>query len=310
MPHRTGVRLETEPIAWPDIDGAVGTASMRVRQRARFYRLRRNPLTVVGVVCVCSLLFVSVLGPYLVPYPGDATGYIHVTSRLQAPSWNHIFGTDEVGRDNFSRVIIGARLSLLIAFVVVVVSVAFGTLWGTIAGYKAGPVGEVIMRITDIVMTIPSLTLALAVDAALGPSILHTAIAIAVARWPIYTRLVHAQMLKLREEPYVLAAIGMGASATRVVGRHLLPNALAPIVVQASLDVGFAILTTAALGFIGLGVRPPTPEWGAMVSAGRNTFPGWWWNATFSGLAIFLSVLAFNFLGDGLRDVLDPEGDR
>lgn len=274
------------------------------------YRLRQSPLSVIAAVMVASILIVGFVGPHLVPYPEDAAGAIDVTNRLQAPSLDHLFGTDSVGRDNFSRIVIAARVSLLIAAVVVPVAAVIGTALGAIAGFVGGVVGEAVMRLTDIFMTIPSLILALTVAAALGPSVGNTAIAIALVRWPLYTRLVHGQVLRLREEGHVEAARSVGARGTRIVILHILPNAVSPVVVQMSLDVGFAILTTAALGFLGVGVTPPRPEWGTMVSEGRTSFPEYWWNATFPGLAIFVTVLAFNLFGDGLRDLLDPRTRR
>jgi peptide/nickel transport system permease protein len=219
---------------------------------------------------------------------------------------DHLFGTDELGRDVFSRVVIGARISLGVGVIVLVIGVTLGTLLGAIAGFLGGRVNEGIMRLTDIVITIPELILALAITAVLGRSLAHTMVAIGLVRWPIYCRLVQAQVLSLKQETYVEAAVAVGSRPGRVLFRHILPNCVSPIIVRASLDMGLAILAAAALGFLGLGAQEPMPEWGALVSNSRKTFPAAWWSATFPGLAIFVTVFAFNLLGDGLRDVLDP----
>jgi peptide/nickel transport system permease protein len=242
----------------------------------------------------------------LAPYPEDSEGAIHPDVRLQPPSWEHPFGTDELGRDVWSRVLMGARISLLVGVIVLVIGVSLGTVLGAIAGFVGGRTGEVIMRFTDIVITIPELILALAITAALGRSLPNTMLAIGLVRWPIYCRLVQAQVAGLATEPFVEAAVAAGARPGRVLFRQILPNCISPVIVRASLDMGLAILTAAALGFLGLGAQEPTPEWGAMVSNARKTFQAAWWNATFPGLAIFATVFAFNVLGDGLRDALDP----
>lgn len=278
--------------------------------RRSLYRFRQSPLSIVGLVLLVVVVGIAIAGPVFVPYPGDATGDLRVTERLQAPSLGHLFGTDNLGRDNFSRVIIGAQLSLVSALGVVLLAGVLGTTIGAAAGYFGGFVGELLMRITDIVMTVPSLILALTIAAALGPSISNSVLAIGLARWPYYARLMQGQVLSLREEAYVEAAKSMGAGHGRIIFLHIVPNAASALIVQITLDFGFAILTVAALGFLGLGVRPPTPEWGAMVSEGRASFPTWWWNATFPGLAIFVTVLASNLIGDGLRDLLDPRTRR
>jgi peptide/nickel transport system permease protein len=225
---------------------------------------------------------------------------------LQPPSPAYLFGTDLLGRDTFSRVVVGASLSLLSGLAVVLIGSLLGIVVGAIAGYFGGILSEVLMRVTDIVMTIPSLILALTIAAALGPSLTNSILAIGLALWPQFARLTQGQVLSLREEAYVEAARSMGAGHRRIIFAHIIPNAISVLIVQATLSFGFAILTVAALGFLGLGVNPPTPEWGAMVSEGRRSFPNWWWNATFPGAAIFVTVLAANLIGDGLRDLLDP----
>ncbi len=259
---------------------------------------------------VVLLAFVAIFGPYLAPYPEDAKGAIHITERLQSPSRDHFFGTDDVGADIFSRVLIGSRLSLGIGVMVLVVATLIGVPLGAIAGYYGGIVNEIIMRITDIFLTIPALILALAIAAALGPSIRNAMIALAIVWWPGYCRLTQGQFMALRQQTYVEAANTIGAGNMRIIFRHILPNTLTPIMVKMSMDMGFAILTAAGLSFIGVGAQPPTPEWGAMVSLGRKYLPDWWWYSAFPGFAIFITVFAFNMLGDGLRDMFDPKGTR
>jgi peptide/nickel transport system permease protein len=261
---------------------------------------------VAALVTLVLLLVAALFGPSLAPYPEDAEGAIHADARLSPPSADHPFGTDELGRDVFSRVLIGARISLSVGVIVLVIGVTIGTILGAVAGFLRGRVGETIMRFTDIMITIPELILALAITAVLGRSLGNTMLAIGLVRWPIYCRLVQAQVAGLATEPFVEAAVAGGAGPARVLFRHILPNCVSPVIVRASLDMGLAILTAAALGFLGLGAQEPIPEWGAMVSNARKTFPTAWWSATFPGLAIFVTVFAFNVLGDGLRDVLDP----
>lgn len=292
------------------VNGSAASAGRYRNFQRAWHRFRQSRLSMVALGLVLGILLVAAVGPLLVPYPDDAVGAIHISERLQAPSGHHLFGTDSVGRDVLSRVVVGARISLLIALLVVPTAAAVGTLLGAIAGYAGGPFGELIMRLTDVFMTIPALLLSLTLAAALGPSLTNTAIAIAVVRWPLYTRLLYGEVLRLRDQGYVEAARSNGATGPRILFIHILPNTVSPIVVQMSLDLGFAILTTAALGFLGLGVTPPTPEWGTMVSDGRSSFPAQWWSSTFPGLAIFVSVLAFNLLGDGVRDLLDPRTRR
>jgi peptide/nickel transport system permease protein len=278
----------------------------RARRARTVRRLSRGVLAVASLAVIALLLVATVFGPLLAPFPEDAEGAIHADERLQGPSWRHPFGTDELGRDVFSRVLIGARISLAVGVIVLVIGVTIGTVLGAVAGFAGGRVSEVIMRFTDIVITIPELILALAITAVLGRSLPNTMLAIGLVRWPIYCRLVQAQVVGLKTEPFVEAAVAAGARPTRVLFRQILPNCVSPVIVRASLDMGLAILTAAALGFLGLGAQEPTPEWGAMVSNARKTFPAAWWSATFPGLAIFVTVFAFNVLGDGLRDALDP----
>lgn len=265
--------------------------------------LLRSPLTVAGLVLILlfalSALLASVLAP-ADPLEQD------LSRRLKPPTRGQWLGTDQLGRDVLSRLLFGARISLTIGLVVVGSAGTFGTLVGLIAGYRRGWVDEVLMRVTDVFFAFPALILAMAIAGALGPSLNNAMIAIAVVTWPVYARLARGQVLSLREREFVEATRALGASPGRIIWRHLLPNSLAPILVQASFDMGGAILSAAGLSFIGFGAQPPTPEWGVMISEGRKFISTQPWLSLFPGLAILLTVTAFNLIGDGLRDTLDP----
>jgi peptide/nickel transport system permease protein len=280
------------------------------RQHRALRRFRQSPLSMVGLAIILALLAIAIFGPFFVPYPKDASGALNIREKLDAPSWQHLFGTDQVGRDVFTRVIIGARVSLIAGLVVIVLAFTVGTLLGSIAGFFGGQMGEGIMRLTDIFLTIPDLILAMAFAAALGPGLLNVMIAVSLVWWPGYCRLARANVVALRDSQFAEAAQAIGASRVRVLFTHILPNAFPTILVKASMDIGFAVLTTAALGFIGLGTQPPTPDWGVMIADGRKYLREAWWFSTFPGIAILLTVLAFNLLGDGLRDVMDPRARR
>ena len=280
------------------------------QHRRAIRKFRQNPLSLTGLIIIAVIVLVALIGPFFVPYPKDATGAVHVRDKLLAPSLDHFFGTDAVGRDVFSRVIVGARVSLLAGLVVILMAVTIGTILGAIAGFRGGWIGELIMRVTDVFLTIPELILAMAVAAALGPGLFNVMLAVSLAWWPGYCRLTRASIISLKESQFSEAAQSLGASNTRILLRHLLPNALPTILVKASMDIGFAVLTTASLGFIGLGTQPPTPDWGQMVSDGRKYLRDAWWYSTFPGVAILLTVVGFNLLGDGLRDVLDPRSRK
>jgi peptide/nickel transport system permease protein len=274
------------------------------------YRFRQSPLSVAGLAVIVALVLLALLGPFVVPHPKDATGAIHIKEKLQGPSWGHLFGTDHVGRDVFTRVVVGARVSLLAGVVVIALALTVGTLLGAFAGYFGGWIGGGIMRVTDIFLAIPDLILAMAFAAALGPGLFNVMVAVSLVWWPGYCRLARANVVGLRDAQFAEAASSLGASRARVLLRHVLPNAFPTILVKGSMDVGFAVLTTAYLGFIGLGTQPPTPDWGVMVSDGREYLREAWWYSTFPGLAILLTVVGFNLLGDGLRDVSDPRSRR
>jgi len=270
------------------------------------YRLRKSILSVVGLLLVLGLVLMAVFADRLAPYPEDVAA-VHFDRSYAPPSPTHPFGCDEVGRDVLSRVIFGARISLVLGTVVLAIAIGVGVPLGLIAGYMGGTVNAVIMRLTDVFLSIPPLVLALAVSAILPPTLQNSIIAISFGWWPWYTRLVQGMVLSLKEETYVEAGRSLGAGTLYVVFREILPNLVTIIIVKATLDMGYAILTGAELGFLGLGVRPPTPEWGTMASEGRFHLPEKWWMTTFPGLAIFVTVLAFNLLGDGLRDAFDVE---
>ncbi len=240
--------------------------------------------------------------PWLTTRAAEAEGEPNPPEKLLAPSAEHPFGTDHLGRDLYARVLFGGRTALALGLLVVAVAVAVGVPLGAIAGYFGGWIDEVIMRLTDVFLAFPPLLLAIFIASALGASLTNAALAIAFTWWPWYTRLVRAQVVALRDRPFVEAARVMGVNDLVIIGRHILPNTLSPVIVQATLDLGSAILTGAALSFLGLGVQPPTADWGQMVSNGRLYFPDRWWYVTFPGLAIFLSTLAFNLLGDSVQD--------
>jgi peptide/nickel transport system permease protein len=268
------------------------------------YRLRRSPLTVAGLLIILCVLAAVLIVPELLTTNPDK---IDLTARLAAPGWAHCFGTDEVGRDIFTRVLYGGRISIGVGFFVVIVSTTSGVVIGALTGVLGRWVDTVVMRLMDIVMSVPSLVLTLALAAALGPSLWNAMLAIALVRIPAYVRLVRGQTLTLRESDYVKAARVFGANAWQLLRWHIAANALPPIIVQATLDIGNAILMASALSFIGLGAQPPTAEWGAMVATGRNYILDQWWYSGFPGAAILLTAIAFNLLGDGLRDLIDPK---
>lgn len=279
----------------------------RLREAAR--RAKRNPLTVVGLLMVALVIVLAIFAPWIAPHPRDIQA-VHPNDQFRPPSLEHLFGTDEMGRDIFSRVIFGTRISLRIGTLVVVLALAIGLPLGIIAGTFGGMLDEILMRVTDIFLSFPPLLLAMAISAALGPRLENAMIAIAIAWWPWYARLIRSEAVSIRERAYVEAARAVGTSWPRILVRHVLPNSLAPVIVQASMDFGSVILTSASLSFLGLGAQPPTPEWGLMINVGRTFFLTHWWIVTFPGLAILLAVLAFNLTGDGLREILDPKADR
>jgi peptide/nickel transport system permease protein len=268
--------------------------------------LRRYGLAASGALIVLIWILAAAFAPLITRY---APAIVDVTIRLKPPSSAHWLGTDALGRDVFTRLIYGARISLFTGIVVVLVSAVFGTLVGGIAAFVRGRAEEIIMRVTDLVLCFPPIILAMAIAAALGIGTLNTIIAMLVVWWPKFARLARSLVLVQRSQEYVEAAIVMGLSPARILLRHIIPNSVGPLIVLVTLDVGNAIITFAGLSFLGLGVVPPTPEWGSMVSEGRELVEQWW-VASFPGLAILTIVLGFNFLGDGVRDWLDPRSRR
>ncbi len=275
----------------------------RVRSRRVASRALRNPLSVAGLVIIGTLIGLAIVAPLVAPYDPTKTD---VVNRLAPPSAAHWFGTDALGRDILSRVIYGSRVSLRIALLAAVIATAIGVPLGIVSGYFRGRTDDLLMRLTDMFMAFPSLILAMAIAAALRPTLENVIIAISLAAWPAYARLARSVTLALREETFVEAARASGATSGRILRRHVLPGVLSPVVIQVSLSMGGIILTAAGLGFIGLGAQPPTPEWGVMIAEGRNFITQQWWVSTFPGIAIALVVLGFNLLGDGIRDILDP----
>lgn len=265
-------------------------------------RLRRNRMAMAGGAIVFSMFLLALLAPLA----GHDPGAIDVASRLQAPGLKHWLGTDDLGRDVFARILFGARISLLVGFVAVGIATLIGIVVGALAGYYGRWADAVIMRFVDIMLCFPTFFLILAVIAFLEPSIWNIMIIIGLTGWMGVARLVRAEFLSLRERDFVLAARAMGASDGRIIFRHVLPNALSPILVSATLGVAGAILTESALSFLGIGVQPPTPSWGNMLIAGKQTLGTAWWLSAFPGLAILLTVLGYNLLGEGIRDALDP----
>jgi peptide/nickel transport system permease protein len=268
-----------------------------------FYRIRKSPLTVLGILMILTVLVFVAFAPWFANYDPNA---INLKARLAAPSGAHWFGTDEVGRDLYSRVVFGGRLSVGVGFFVVVIAGGVGAVVGCLSGIMGGRVDMVLMRIMDVVLSVPALVVIMALAAALGPSLFNAMLAMAIVRIPFYVRLARGQALVIREMPYVKGAIIFGASDWQVLRWHVSRNAMPPLIVQATLDLGGAILMASALSFIGLGAQQPTAEWGAMVSTGRNFILDQWWYSAFPGLAILFTATGFNLLGDGVRDLLDP----
>ncbi|MCX6461737.1 MAG: ABC transporter permease [Actinobacteria bacterium] len=271
---------------------------------------KRVPLLVAGLVLSALIIIAGVLAPWITPYPEDAGAVVHPTQALLAPSAAHWFGTDIVGRDVFTRVVFGARVSLGIVVIVLVVSAVVGLSIGLAAGFFGGWLDAVLMRVTDIFLAFPALLLSIALAAVLSPSALHAALAIAFTWWPWYARLARGQAASIRRQGYSDAARILGASRTRQLVRHVLPNASTPVFVQMSLDAAGIILTAATLSYLGLGAQDPTPEWGLMVAKGQPLATTAWWVITFPGLAILVTAVAFNFVGDGLQSVFDPKRGR
>jgi peptide/nickel transport system permease protein len=264
--------------------------------------LKRNHLATVGLIIVLFWVIITLGAHLLTPY-GPLKQ--NIADRLQPPNSTYLFGTDQLGRDVFSRVMYGGRISIPAAVTVVILAGLVGTVVGALAGFLGGAIEEIFMRLTDVFMAFPTIILAMAIAAALGPNISNAVLALSIVWWPNYARIVRSLVLSVKENEYVTASRAIGATESRVLWRAILPNSIAPVLVMGTLDLGNAILIFSGLSFLGLGAEPSTPEWGRMVSDGIAFFDQWWMSA-FPGLAIFTIVMAFNFVGDGLRDALDP----
>ena len=266
----------------------------------------RDPLSLIGTIIIVAVLFMAIFAEQVAPFPEEGKGKTNAPNTLMAPSAEHVFGTDKLGRDILSRIIMGSRSALIVPIGVVLFAVMLGAPLGALAGYKGGWLDEVIMRITDLFLAFPSLLLAMAIASALGRGLDKAAIALVISWWPWYTRIARGVAVGLRERYFVEAAQAIGVSDAVIIFRHILPNTISPILVQATVDMGTVILAMGGLAFLGLGTQPPAPDWGLMVSEGRTYILDQWWIATFPGMAIFIVVLAFNLLGDTLRDIFDP----
>lgn len=272
-----------------------------------FYLLAKNKLSLSALIILGIIIVLALLAPVVVPYPQDIADEAHIEQKFQPPSAEHLFGTDELGRDVFSRTIYAARVSITTAVIAVGLALIIGVPLGAVAGSLGGWIDNVIMRITDIFLSFPPLLLAIAMVSLMGSSLSNAVLAIAISWWPWYTRLVRGQAISIKERKFVQAAETIGTSRSRIIFRHIVPNTISPVIVQASMDMGGVILTVASLSFLGLGAQAPTPEWGLMISTGRSYFPDMWWCCIFPGLAIFITVLCFNLLGDAVREILDPK---
>lgn len=268
-------------------------------------RLARDRSALLGLILIAALVAGALLAPVLATHPEDVYE-LHPAERLQAPGRAHWLGTDRMGSDVYSRLLFGARITILIGVIAVGASLAVGVPVGLIAGHYHNAASDLLMRVSDIFLAVPQVVLAIAIAQTLGPSLPNVILALSATYWPWFARVVYAETRSLQKEVFVESTSALGASPWRLVALHVLPNVLSPIIVRASIGMGFTILTAAALGFLGLGPPPPTPEWGRTIAESREFLPDAWWYAAAPGLAIFLTVMGFNLLGDGLRDVLDP----
>lgn len=281
------------------------TGKKRSQLAELWKNLKKNKMALVGLAIIVIIVLLAIFADQIANYDQVVIKQ-NLRERLQAPSAKHWLGTDEFGRDIFARLIHGARVSLKVGVVAVGIAIVIGGFLGAIAGYYGGMLDNTIMRVMDIFLAVPSILLAIAIVSALGPDLLNLMIAISISSIPGYARIVRASVLSIRDQEFVEAAKAIGASDARIIFRHIIPNSLAPVIVQGTLGVAGAILSTAGLSFIGLGIQPPAPEWGSMLSGGRQYLRYAWWVTTFPGVAIMITILSLNLLGDGLRDALDP----
>ncbi len=271
-----------------------------------FGRLRQDRAAFIGLLLILVLVLCALFAPLLVPFPDDVWD-LHPTRRLLPPGGEHLFGTDRMGSDIYSRILFGARITILIGVIAVGVSLLIGVPIGLLAGYYHSWLSDLMMRVSDIFLAVPQIVLAIAIAQTLGPSLNNVILALSLTYWPWFTRLVYAETRSLQNEIFIESAIALGNSPFRIIVFHILPNVASPIIVRSSIGMGFTILTAATLGFLGLGAQPPTPEWGRMISESREFLPEAWWYALAPGMAIFVVVMGFNLLGDGLPDILDPK---
>lgn len=291
---------------------AVCPAPIAVRRKKKsqfmaiWRRLRKNKMAVLGLIILLIIILSAVFADFIFDYERDVIEQT-ASMRLKPPSADHWLGTDEVGRDILARIVYGTRVSLPVAFATIAIAAVVGGLLGAVAGYGSKTMDNIIMRIMDIFLAIPSILLSIAIVASFGPSMTNLLLAISISNIPPFARIVRASVLTIKSEEYIEAAQAIGAGNSRIVFKHILPNSMAPVIVQATLCIAGSILAIASLSFIGLGIQPPTPEWGAMLAGGRQYIRHAWWVCAFPGIAIILSILSLNLLGDGLRDALDPK---
>ena len=286
--------------------------SLKIKGRIAFFQgsltvFFRDKVALVSVAVIIVFVLIGIFARYLAPYPLQGLGAPHLSTILEPPSLRHPFGTDQFGRDVLSRVFFGIRTSLFEGLAVVGLGVIIGVPLGIVAGYYGGAIDETIMRITDIFLAFPYLLLALIIVATLGPGLTNVIIALAVTWWPWYVRIARGQTVSLKSRPFVLSAKSVGVKSTRILIRHILPNSLSPVIIQSTLDFAGVILSAAGLSFLGLGVQEPMADLGLMISEGQSFMLYYWWVATFAGLTLFVLAIAFNLLGDSLRDYLDPK---
>ena len=289
-------------------DAALERKAPKIRKQTEFVivarRLSKNPMAVISFIVAVLLVLMAIFAPLIAPYPYDKQDLLHTRA---APSAQHLFGTDELGRDVFSRVIYGSRFSLSIGILAVLVGTSIGMFLGSIAGYFGGLADDLIMRLMDILQSIPGILLAITISVVLGPGFFNSVLALSIGGIAMGVRLTRAAILNIRSQEYLEAATSVNASTPRIIFRHVLPNSFSPLLVSATMSIGNVIMAAAMLSFIGLGVQPPTPEWGSMIAGGRNLIRTSPWMVTFPGIFIMITVLALNLLGDGLRDALDPK---
>lgn len=281
------------------------TNKKRSQWREVWRMLKKNKMALVGLGILVILVLLALFADVIADYDTVVIKQ-NLANRLKGPSAEHWLGTDEFGRDIFARLVHGARVSLKVGIIAVGISIVLGGILGALAGFYGGKIDNIIMRVMDVFLAVPSILLAIAIVSALGPSIINLMVAISISSVPRYARIVRASVLSIRDQEFVEAARAIGANNARIIFRHIIPNSLAPVIVQGTLGVASAILSTAGLSFIGLGIQPPAPEWGSMLSGGRQYLRYAWWVTTFPGVAIMITILSLNLLGDGLRDALDP----